>query len=336
MRFNSRLRAAVVSALALSVLGFGGVVVAEEIDREFHETFQVEPGMRLQLYHGDGNVTITPWDQDNLDVLVRYRATVKKLVGWSKHDDLDVTFKHDGDTIKVVGTDPSMVSIGFSAFKEYEYSYTVRAPSYLRLELIGDDGDVAISDWRADLELHSNDGDMRLTSIESQKTEIRLDDGDLEILGFAGELRVETADGDVEIRDCVSSRVEIQVQDGDVHLIDCRSDVEVRGDDGDIRLSKLRAEAVDIKTADGDVTLDLLPSENLDLDLRVADGDVVVEIDQAISAAFDLSTRDGRIRVDGAAIQDLQKTDRRATGRFGDGSGSIQISSSDGNITLRQ
>jgi len=280
MKLNSRSGATVIVGLVLFALGFGGAVAAEEIDREFHETFQVEPGMRLQLYHGDGNVTITPWDQNSLDVLVRYRATVKKLVGWSKHDDLDVTFKQDGDTIKVVGTDPRMVSIGFSAFEEYEYSYTVRAPSYLRLELIGDDGDVAVSDWRADLDLHSNDGDMRLTSIDSQKTEIRLDDGDLEILGFAGELRVETADGDVDIRDCLSPRIEIRVQDGDVHLIDCRSDVEIRGDDGDIRLSKLRAEAVDIKTADGDVTLDLLPSDNLDLDLRVADGDVLVEIDQ--------------------------------------------------------
>ena len=65
---------------------------AEEINREFHEAFDVEPGMTLKLKHGDGDVTITPWDQDSLDVQVRYHAKTNTVAGWSSKVDLDVTF----------------------------------------------------------------------------------------------------------------------------------------------------------------------------------------------------------------------------------------------------
>lgn len=309
---------------------------AEQIDREFHETFDVAPGAVLKLIHGDGDVTISPWDEGKLDVLVRYRAKSRTVVGWSKKTEVDVSFRQEGDTIYVVGKEPSMVSIGVSSYQEFEYTYTVRAPSYLQLELVGDDGDVSIEGWKAELDLRSDDGDMRLVSIEAPSAEISVEDGDLEILGFTGDLSIVSEDGDVEIHDCSGANNRIRLEDGDLDLFECSGDFDVVTADGNIRMSRLKAGNVQIRVSDGDVDLELLPAERLNLVMRAGDGDLDVELDRQISAAFDLQTRDGRIRVHSDSVSDLLEEKRRTTGRLGDGRGNIEITTSDGNITIRQ
>ncbi len=68
-------------ALTLSL----GLLQAEEINREFHETFDVSPGMLLKLKHGDGNVNVSPWDKDTLDEQIsaafdwRYESSIKRV-----------------------------------------------------------------------------------------------------------------------------------------------------------------------------------------------------------------------------------------------------------------
>lgn len=309
--------------------------VAEEIDREFHEKFEVRAGMRLRLEHGDGDVYITPWDQDSLTIDVRYRAKAMGI-GWSKSTDFEVDFRQDGDTIFVIGREPKHVSVGVSAFREYEYVYSIKAPNYLNLDLLGDDGDVEIEDWRGTIEMVLEDGDVRLTAIEAPRTEIVLENGDLEIDGIKGELLIEAQDGDVDVVNCATERARISLEDGDLTMDRCGGNFEMRVSDGDIRLISLRAEDLEIRIDDGSVDLDLLPAEGLDVNVRAGDGDVVVDLDAAIATAFAIETRDGSIKVNASAVRDLHKDKHRVSGRLGEGGGTILISSVDGSVTLRQ
>jgi len=325
------------SSMVFAVLAVMSAAVAgaEEINREFHERFDVHAGMRLRLEHGDGDVNITPWIQDTLAVDVRYRAKASGI-GWNKSTDFEVEFRQDGDTIYVIGKEPKHVTVGISAFREYEYLYSIKAPSYLELDLFGDDGDVEIEDWRGAVEMELEDGDVRLTAIEAPRTEIILEDGDLEIDGFKGELLVEAEDGDVDIFDCATERARISLDDGDLTMDRCGGSFEMRASDGDIRLTRLRAEDLEIRIDDGSVDLDLLPAEGLDLNIRAGDGDVVVDLDEGIATAFTIETRDGRIRVNAPEVGGLRKEKHRVSGQLGEGGGNILISSVDGNITLRQ
>lgn len=334
MNQKPKRRFAVGGGVLVALAAVAGAAAAEEINREFHETFDVEPGAVLKLVHGDGEVNISPWNQDKLDVQVRYRAKSRTVVGWSKKTEIDVSFRQDGNTIYVVGKEPSMVSIGVSSYQEHEYTYTVQAPSYLQLELVGEDGDVSIEGWKAEIDLRSEDGDMRLVSIEAPRAEISVEDGDLEILGFAGDLSIDSEDGDVEIHDCAGAN-KIRLEDGDLDLFECSGDFDVVTADGNIRMSRLKAENVEVQVSDGDIDLELLSSDQLNLLMRAGDGNVDVELDPKISATFDLQTRDGRIRVHSKSVSDLREERRRTTGRFGDGGGNIEITTSDGDITVR-
>ncbi len=329
------LRWSLIVMSCLITVGISGVLAAEEIDRKFQESFAVKEGMKLILDHGDGDVRVTAWRDDRLDVEVRYRAKASNI-GWVKSSEFRVDFRQDGDTIFVTGHEPKRVSVGISAYREYEYVYEIKAPSYLNLNFEGEDGDVEISDWRGEIEIRLEDGDLLLTSIDSPRTEVVVEDGDVEIDRLRGEILVEVEDGDVEIYDCQTDYGRIRGEDGDVTIDRCSGSFEVTVADGDAHLSELVAADLEIRGGDGTILLALLPSDDLDLNVRVGDGDVVMDLDRELSASFELETRDGRIQVQATDVADLVKERQRVSGRIGGGDGSIYVRSVDGDVTLRR
>ena len=329
------MRLAVIVPITFVLSVVAGQVAAEEINREFHETFQVQEGSKLVLEHGDGDVAITPWGEDTLDVEVRYRAKASNI-GWTKSTDFTVEFRQDGDTVYVVGHEPKRVSVGISAYREYEYLYTVKAPSYLKLDLEGDDGDVEIDGWNGPIMVKLEDGDVNLSNIESPRTEVILEDGDLEIDGIVGDLEIDCEDGDIEIFDCQTDQGRIHSEDGDIVIDRCAGSFEIAVADGDAYMRELTARDLKIRSGDGTINLSLLPSEDLDLNVRVGDGDVVLDLDRDLSADFELETSDGRINVSAADVGELSQDRQRVTGRLGAGDGSIYVRTVDGSVTLRQ
>jgi len=332
---NKAMRIFPIVSLSLVLSAVAGYVAAEEINREFRETFDVQPGMKLVLEHGDGDVSITPWSADTLEVEVRYRARASNI-GWVKSTDFEVDFRQDGDTVYVTSHEPKRISVGISSYREYEYTYTVKAPSYLELSLKGEDGDVEIADWKGSIRVNLEDGDVSLSDIDASRTEVILEDGDLEIDGIRGEIEVECEDGDVEIFDCQTDRGRIRSEDGDIVIDRCQGNFEISVADGDARLRELTAQNLEIRSGDGTVNLSLLPSADLDLNVHVADGDVVLDLDRDVSAEFELETRDGRIKLSAADVSNLVQERRHVAGRLGAGEGTIYVRTVDGSVTLRQ
>jgi len=329
------MRLSLIVAMVFVLSAIAGSVVAEDINREFRETFDVQPGMKLALKHGDGDVTVTPWSEDTLEVEVRYRAKASNI-GWSKTSEFEVEFRQDEETIHVIGHEPKRVSVGISTYREYEYTYTVKAPSYLELNLEGEDGNVEISGWRGSIMMTLEDGDVNLSDIDAPRTEVILEDGDLEIDGIRGEIEVDCEDGDIEIFECEIERGRIRSEDGDIEIDRCQGSFELAVEDGDAQLRELIAHDLEIRSLDGTITLSLLPSDDLDLNVRAGDGDVVLDLDQDVSAAFELETQDGRIKVNAAEVSDFVQKRSLVTGRLGEGNGKIYVRTADGSVTLRQ
>jgi hypothetical protein len=193
MTTTMRLFHIVVRTLALCWLA--QPLAAEAISRDYHETFDVDEGMRLILEHGDGDVEITPWDADTLEVDVRYRAQASNI-GWSKNTEFKVDFSQDDKTISVVVHEPKRMSIGVATYRESEYRFRIKAPSYLELQLEGEDGDVTIGDLRGSIRLRLEDGDVEMRNIEAGRTEVTLEDGDQDV---SATFELETRDGRIRL-----------------------------------------------------------------------------------------------------------------------------------------
>jgi DUF4097 and DUF4098 domain-containing protein YvlB len=308
---------------------------ASKITKYFHESFDVKKGFILHLQHGDGDVTITPWDQNVLDVEVRYRAEYQ-TVGIGGKLEFDVEFKKTGDVIHVIGREKCSGSIGFHSHKRYEHTYTIRAPEYLELNLDGEDGDVDVENWQGNIDCTLEDGDVNLRDIFSDQTNVNLEDGDLHVDGLEGDLLVDGEDGDVVLRDAKIGKCRIRLEDGDLTIKRSRGDFEINTGDGDVTLDQVRAGMLDIRAEDGEIEVDLLKTEGIDLDIRAGDGNVTVDLESGMSTSFSIDTDEGRIKTDLPASENFEKGRRRISGEIHGGEGRIRIRTVDGNVILRE
>ncbi len=319
--------------IVLALFACASAATAGEVERSFSQRFDVEPGARLELFHGDGDVEITAWEENAIVVDVAYRVEFQRL-GVGKDPDLTVDFEHHGDLVRVTGREQGHSGVGFFSTNEIEHLYRIRAPRWVTLELDGEDGDVAIGGWEAAIALKLDDGDVRLDDIRGA-LRVDLEDGDLTVRGFTGELAVDLDDGDVKIRDCHSERARIETEDGDVDLDGCAGSFDVATDDGDLDLAGLTAGTVALSTADGSIDVEVVATEGmLDLDVQTDDGDVELTLGPGVGATFDLSSDDGDVEV-GAGAEGIERQRQRASGRFGDGSGKIRVATGEGRVRLR-
>ncbi len=329
------MRVSVSTTLAALFAFSAPIASATEVDRSFNKRFDVEQGARLELEHEDGEVVITPWEENAIEIDVRYRVEYKRI-GVGRDPDLDVRFEHSGEVVRVVGEERSSGGIGFFSSDEIEYVYRVSAPPWVVLELEGDDGDVEISGWQGAVTIRNDDGDVLLKDLRVPRLRLDLQDGDVEIEGFEGDMDLEVDDGDVTVSECRGERIRIDGQDGNIRLEDCEGNFELATDDGDLDLSGLRAGKLDVDTGDGRIEIGIDSSLGvLDVDVSADDGDVDLKLGDGVAGAFSLSSDDGDIRVD-AEAGSLDQNRHRVSGRLGDGDGNIRVSTGSGRITLRQ
>ncbi len=327
--------------LAVLSLAAASTAAATEVDRSFNQRFEVSPPTRLELEHEDGEVVITPWDQDAIEVDVRYRVEYRRI-GLGSDPDLEVHFEQRGEVVRVIAEEKSAGGVGFFSMNEIEYIYRVSAPPYVVLELEGEDGDVEIEGWQGAIKLRNDDGDVRLSDLRVPHLRLEVEDGDVEIDGVEGEIDLKVDDGDVTVRDCRGESIRIDGQDGRIRLDRCEGNFDLSTDDGDLDLSGLRAGKLEVHTGDGRIEIGLDSSVGeLDLEVSADDGDVDLKLGPGVSGAFTLTSNDGDIRVDAEAAgldQDSRRArdKRNVSGRLGDGNGQIRVSTHSGRITLRQ
>jgi hypothetical protein len=327
--------------LAFSILVFCccfGSAAAEEINREFHQSFDVKRGDSLRLRHGDGDVRLIPWEKDIIDVKVRYRADIDVFgIRLGKRREFDVEFRQTESTVYVTGKEASDATIGYQNKNVYEYIYEIHSPDYIRLDLEGDDGDVDIEGWRAEIECRIDDGDINLRNIAGEKTTIWGEDGDVEIDNLIGDLAVEVDDGDLILDRCETMHSRLEAEDGDITIIRSKGSFDIVVDDGNVGLKQTEANGIDIQAEDGDIDLDLLAVEMFEADIKTDDGDVTVDLDKGFSISFYVSADDAdSIRIELDDIEDYKEDRTTKSGSIYGGKGRIKIRTTDGNITIRE
>jgi hypothetical protein len=326
--------------LILALFVFSATVdtaLAKEINKDFHQSFDVKQGDILRLRHGDGNVQLIPWEEDVIDVKVRYRADIDAVgIRLGSKDDFQMEFRQTGNTVYVTGKETSRGTIGFCNKKTYEYIYEIHSPDYIQLDLVGDDGDVEISGWAAEIDCRIDDGDITLQNISGDKTSIWGEDGDIRIDNLTGELSIELDDGDVVLTACEMPRCRLEANDGDIEISEAQGSFDITVDDGNVTMRQISAAGLIIRSNDGDIGVDLLAGEMLDADIRTDDGDVTIELEKGFSLSFHASADDvDYIRIDLDDIENYREDRVSKSGSIGGGNGRLKIETADGDITIR-
>jgi len=308
--------------------------LAREIDKDFHETFDVSEGVVLRLSYGDGDVTITPWDQDVIDVVVHYRADVT-AVGFGTEPDFDVEFRQSDNRVTVRGIEGTTSGVYFfRATNEYEYTYTIKAPSYVLLHLEGDDGDMELSGWRADIECRVDDGDVTFSDVINGNTEIWIEDGAVRLAELSGDLVVRGDDGDIAITNSTLTQALFALEDGDIRISDSEGNFDATVDDGDVSLSRVTTSVVDVRGEDGSVNLDITSDVDIHVNVTTDDGDVTIRLGKELSFQYLVTMDDGRVDINLDGETEAESGEHRMSGRVGSGGGLVRVSTADGSVKL--
>ncbi len=345
MKYNLRMENTMTkkffSVWALSFLifitGFGSAA-AKEINKEFNQSFDVKSGDSLRLRHGDGNVQLIPWEKNIIDVKVRYRADIDVVgIRLGRKHDFDVEFRQTENTVYDSGKETSNATIGYQNKNVYEYVYEIHSPDYINLDLDGDDGDVNIESWKAEIECRIDDGDINLRNIAGKKTTIWGEDGNVEIDSLTGELTIKVDDGDVLLNACETMRCRLEAEDGDITISRSKGSFDIVVDDGNVDLKQTEANRLDIQAEDGDIDLDLLAVEMFEADIKTDDGDVTVDLEKGFSTSFYVSADEADyIRIELDDIEDYKEDRISKSGSILGGKGRMIIRTADGNITIKE
>ena len=317
--------------LVLAVFLCYNSLLSKTIDRHFNKVFKsVNDQTRIELKHGDGDVVIRPWDKDEVEIDVRYRA---KLSGLGATDDFDVEFSHHGNLIKVVGKEPAL-SFGLFGMHTFEYEYSIQAPGYVQLALNGADGNVDITGWRADIVIDNADGDLQLRDVVNKQTRLSMVDGDCELDNISGVLEIRCVDGDLWLNEIESQDCNIQAVDGDIHIRHASGVFQIQAVDGDIQIRDAYTDELRVNASDGDIDLDLRTVRDLYADVQTGDGDIRVRIQDDLSADVQISTGDGNIRTVLTHTSNVSHGEDFYSCVLHDGEGRIRIRTGDGDVYL--
>lgn len=312
-----------------------GPAYAKHIDKEFRHVFPAAPGTALHLVYGDGKVQVISWEKDSVDVALSYRADVQK-VGWGNDPDFNVTFRQIGSTLEVIGKQTGGSAVGFLSITHEDYRVLVHAPPVVILDFDGEDGEVTLEAWRADITLKLKDGKATLRDVVAGQVRVALEDGRVTLDGIHADVFLRGENGKTELEDVEIPKGNLHLEDGDLTITNARGSFDVDLEDGDLHMTRSRLDDASIHTEEGDVDLDLLASPHFDLDVFTRSGSVRIGLESGSSVRYSAETKGGRLRVSLPGATGTHESKDRVSGDWNGGDGRLRVITIDGPVDLRQ
>ncbi len=307
----------------------------QELTKTEERTFDFSPGGRVQVIGDAGFIRVESWDKN--EVFLRYT----KRVWESRRRDAERRLE---DLQVEINDQPGQLSIRqipefegrkrdfFDLFDPDRWGHTrhsaridfeLRVPRQCHLTLESDEGDVTV---------RSIDGEVRIDS----------DEGNVEVENLShGDVSVQTDEGEIECRNLQldDGRLSLGSDEGTIRA----SDVVARSlwgetDEGGFVLLRIDAGGGKLSSDEGDIELEATRFDEGTWNISADEGDVDLFIPANADAEVDLESRDGSIRSDFSLNRVSDKHDHieRRTGRLGEGRGRLEISTDEGDISLRR
>jgi len=246
--------------LAAVNISSGGTIAPQERTK----TFSVNKGGRLYVDVNPGQITIVPWDKN--EVVVK----IKEM----EEDELD--------NVKME-SDKNEVRVGYdSKWGGSDAEFYINVPSQFNLELASTAGDVEVrGNISGDVHLKTNGGDISLKNVNGNLT-ASTDGGDIRIGDVEGELKINTDGGDIAIGAARGKTVRAVTSGGDIHITKSIAGTYLRTSGGDIYAGDLGSGS-ELLTSGGSLSAGIvsggirMETSGGDIELKGAKGKVIAK-----------------------------------------------------------
>ncbi|HTM48791.1 MAG TPA: DUF4097 family beta strand repeat-containing protein [Bryobacteraceae bacterium] len=276
------------------------------VEAQFHQTYPLQAGAKLNLENVNGSVEITAWDKNILDITATRYAESRELLDQLK---IDISVSSGGALIRTLPpTQPGDAGV----------KYVIKAPRRVELsEIRSTNGSVRIDGFEAGANLRTTNG-----SVHATKTR--------------GRLQIATSNGSVQLQD-VEGDTEVRTSNGAVQALAIRGPVAATTSNGSVKvdLEDSRGGPVTLETSNGAVDLKLGAVSRSDVLASTSNGSITVRIPASSGANVKAqTTRNSRISSDFDIRKEGDTSPSRLQGVVGSGGPKLDLTTSQGSIRI--
>ena len=308
-----------------------------EVKETEEQTFEMEPGGVIKISVDEGFVNIRSWDRSEVEIrMTKYARGKNKREAQRLLKDIEVEIEQTGN--RLIIREREFEDESYSLFDLFDpdtwnrmcgrstwVDFDVSVPREIDLDVISDEGDVAISNVEGEIEVDSDEGDIEMEGIRSDRVTLLADEGDM----LLEHIRARSSSS--------SSRLVIDTDEGDMELVDVEMDrVEIESDEGDVMAEMLRCEHLDFYSDEGNIDADLIMLPDGDYRCQTDEGDIVLFLPDDASFSITARSDEGEIRSDFPLRVREVADGERVDDVVGEGGAHVYLFVDEGIIRLRE
>jgi len=258
-------------SLIILLCCLSNVTLAQNIIRDgknytttIEKSYNVSPGGTLEIENVTGDITISSWDKNIVDIREELIMDVyteeeaeervaRKIKGYSQNGNV-ITIKEENGS-GVVDSD-----FEIKVPKKFNLEIQIRGGDLTIAQLEGNvravtsGGDIELVDLSGVLEITTSGGDMSFKDI-SGRLNARTSGGDIELVNIFCEANVNTSGGDIELLKA-TQKISLNTSGGDVDAADVEGDLNIKTSGGDIGVYNCSGSKISMQTSGGDIEME--------------------------------------------------------------------------------
>lgn len=319
MKFGNKSSALIV--LFFTILFFNSNLFAQNLKLLKEKSFNIQPGKILHVNFASGDIKVTSWDNNEVNVKIFGNSQAEKKVKF------EISETEDGVVVKAKKESSFFI---FNFFTSINMKAVIKVPENFKLDLISSGGDMEIKGIHGEAGIKTSGGDISISNCAADYN-VRTSGGDVQIFNHNGNMNISTSGGDISVNN-VTGFVKAFTSGGDINGKNINGNIIASTSGGDIYL-QVKDGKVSAKSSGGDVSL-YYSGINKGIGISTSGGDINLEVPQNIKADVLLKSSGGDITNNFPNKSVLTITPFKNESKFNGGGKKLICRTSGGDITL--
>jgi len=290
------------------------------------ETFDVGGKKRLTIVNDFGSVEVTPGGPT---------ISAERIVFAGQDDEARARaarFKVEAEPDGADGV--ALHVVGEKGPRRVRVKLIVKAPPELDLKVDISSGDVSVTGWMARVDAATRSGNAVLKSVAGEAT-AKAGSGNVTAESMHGGITAETGSGNVDLS-LVRGRAYAHTGSGDVNLTDINgSDITAESGSGNVSLDGASGADVKARTHSGDVHVSIKKPFSGTMEIHTGSGNASLALPPGSDCRIEARTGSGNVSNE-LTMRVENSSQRGVSGSLGKGTGSIQITTGSGDVSLEE
>ena len=299
--------------LLLGACDFREFDSSDRYQSDFHSSYAMNPGARLEVENFNGSVDIVSWDQSKCDVSgVKYASTA------NLRDRIKIEVHETGSGVSVRSVRPAGDFHGNIGVR-----YTIHVPRKVELSrIVSSNGAIKVEQTEGRADLKTSNGPVRVDSL-------------------TGSLTIQTSNGPVTVQN-VTGGLSLRTSNGAIRAEHVREGIEASTSNGPITVqldesTQPVTAPLKFESSNGRIDITVSGSPKSEIRARTSNSGITLRLPAEASARVRAETSHGQVRSDFEGVDtsgDKRRRRQNFEGTIGGGGPLIDLHTTNGSIQL--